>query len=288
MHDLSVVKAGWKMTDIKEIQKKIILLGDGAVGKTSLIRRFVVDKFEDKYILTIGSKITAKTILIEKGEKTFKLNFQIWDILGQKGYDKLHKSTFRGTDGVLLVTDITRRTTLTSLENYWIPEVHTLVGHIPFVILANKSDLLGNSAFDEDELRKIALKFNAPYFFTSARFGDNVKIAFQSMGLSIVERRRSESIRPATYEITESEKGIMSELVDKIMDDFCSEFGKIEDAMPVLRRQFELAGVDLNNPTKEALEMVISRLEMVEKGFMQWDIAEANRTKRLKWIREIS
>jgi len=159
----------------KEIQKKIILLGDGAVGKTSLIRRFVVDKFEDKYILTIGSKITAKTILIEKSEKTFKMNFQIWDILGQKGYEKLHKSTFRGTDGVLLVTDITRRTTLTSLENYWIPEIHTLVGHIPIVILANKSDLLGNSAFDEDDLRQIAFKFNAPYFFTSAKFGDNAR-----------------------------------------------------------------------------------------------------------------
>ena len=50
----------------KEIQKKIILLGDGAVGKTSLIRRFVVDRFDDKYILTIGSKITAKSLQIEK------------------------------------------------------------------------------------------------------------------------------------------------------------------------------------------------------------------------------
>jgi small GTP-binding protein len=276
------------MSDVKEIQKKIILLGDGAVGKTSLIRRFVVDKFEDKYILTIGSKITAKTVIIEKGDKTFKMNFQIWDILGQKGYEKLHKSSFRGTDGVLLVTDITRRNTLTSLENYWIPEIHTLVGHIPIVILANKSDLLGNSAFDEEVLRKIAFKFNAPYFFTSAKFGDNVINAFQSIGLAIVERRRSESLRPASFEILESEKGEMSDIIDRIIDDFCSEFGKIEDAMPVLRRQFELAGVDLNNPTKESLEMAISRLEKIEKGFIQQDIAESNRTKRLKWIREIS
>jgi small GTP-binding protein len=276
------------MNNIKEIQKKIILLGDGAVGKTSLIRRFVVDKFDDKYILTIGSKITAKSIQIEKSEKTFQMSLQIWDILGQKGYSKLHKSTFRGTDGVILVSDITRKNTLKSLKNYWIPEVHNLVGTIPFVILANKSDLLGNAAFDEDELREIAINFDAPYYFTSAKYGDNVLKAFQSIGLSIVERRRSEARKYFSSEILDSEKGEMADIIDRIIEDFCSEFGKIEDAMPVLRQQFTLAKLDLNNPKLDALKRAIERLATIEANFKEKKIAEANRTKRLKWIRDIN
>lgn len=276
------------MDNVKEIQKKIILLGDGAVGKTSLIRRFVVDKFDDKYILTIGSKITAKSIQIEKSEKTFQMSLQIWDILGQKGYSKLHKSTFRGTDGVILVSDITRKNTLQSLKNYWIPEVHNLVGTIPFVILANKSDLLGNAAFDEEELREIAMIFDAPYYFTSAKYGDNVLNAFQSIGLSIVERRRSEARKYFSSEFLESEKGEMADLIDLIINDFCSEFGKIEDAMPVLRQQFTLAKLDLNNPTIDALKRAIDRLATIEANFKERKIAEANRTKRLKWIRDIN
>jgi small GTP-binding protein len=276
------------MDNVREIQKKIILLGDGAVGKTSLIRRFVVDKFDDKYILTIGSKITAKSIQIEKNEKTFQMNLQIWDILGQKGYSKLHKSSFRGTDGVIMVSDITRKNTLLSLKNYWIPEVHDLVGMIPFVILANKSDLLGNAAFDEDELREIAMNFDAPYYFTSAKYGDNVPKAFQSIGLSIVERRRSDARKYFSGEILDSEKGEMADIIDKIIEDFCAEFGRIEDAMPVLRQQFTLADLDLNNPTIEGLKRAIDRLATIEANFKEEKIAEANRSKRLKWIRDIN
>jgi small GTP-binding protein len=276
------------MTIIKEMQKKIILLGDGAVGKTSLIRRFVVDKFDDKYILTIGSKITAKGIHIVKNDKTFQMKLQIWDILGQKGYTKLHKSSFRGTDGVILVTDITRKTTLSSLKNYWIPEVHEIAGRIPFVILANKSDLLGNAAFDEEELREIALNFDAPYYYTSAKFGDNVNKAFLTIGTSIIERRRSESRKYFSSDILESEKGEMADLIDMIIDDFCTQYGKIEDAMPVLRKQFELANLDLNNPSIAALTKAIERLANIESNFKEKKIADANRTKRLKWIRDIN
>ena len=276
------------MTDIKEIQKEIVLLGDGAVGKTSLIRRFVVDKFDDKYIITIGSKITAKSIHIIKNEKTIQMKLQIWDILGQKGYTKLHKSSFRGTDGVILVCDITRKTTLLSLKNYWIPEVHNIAGKIPFVILANKSDLLGNAAFEEEELRELSENFHAPYFYTSAKFGDNVQKSFESIGLSIVERRRSESLRYFPTDILESEKGEMADLIDRIIDDFCSQYGKIEDAMPVLRKQFELAKLDLNNPRIEALKNVIERLAHIEANFKEEKIAQANRSKRLKWIRDIN
>ena len=73
------------MAGLREVQKQIILLGDGAVGKTSLIRKFVVDKFDDKYIITIGTKVTAKAIQVDLKEESYHVSLQIWDIIGQKG-----------------------------------------------------------------------------------------------------------------------------------------------------------------------------------------------------------
>jgi small GTP-binding protein len=280
------------MASLKEVQKKIILLGDGAVGKTSLIRRFVVDKFDDRYIVTIGSKITAKDLQIAEDEKVFYLKLQIWDILGQKGYKKLHKTTFRGTDGVFMVADITRKDTLRSLETYWIPKVQSLVGPVPFVILANKSDLLQRAEFKEEELKEFATKYGVPYYLTSAKNGENVNRAFYSLGKKMLKLKVTElpkTHRPKIIHprlIFEGEKGDVVRLIDKIIDDFCKEYGGLEDAMPVLRKQFEFAGLDPNSPTREALIMAIERLAEVEMGFKKREIAEANLNRRLKWIKE--
>src|SRR5439155_825420 len=78
------------------IKRKILLLGDGAVGKTSLIRRFVVDKFSDDYITTIGTKVTKKDLRIESPARSTDLTFMIWDVLGQKGYRGIQDSSFQG------------------------------------------------------------------------------------------------------------------------------------------------------------------------------------------------
>lgn len=275
------------MAGLKEVQKKIILLGDGAVGKTSLIKRFVVDKFDDRYIATIGSKITAKELQIVKDEKVFYLKLQIWDILGQKGYTKLHHSSFRGTDGVILVADITRKDTFHSIECYWIPKAQNIIGTVPFVILANKSDLIENAEFKEEEQREFAAKYDVPFYLTSAKNGENVKSAFYVLGRRMLKLNGAEPPKPSRPEIIEGEKSGMAELIDRIIDDFCEEYGKLENAMPVLRRQFELAGLDLNNPTKKDLKRAVERLAIVERGFKEWEIVEANRNKRLRWIKEI-
>jgi len=178
------------MAGLDEIKKKIILLGDGAVGKTSLIRRFVVDKFDDDYLLTIGFKITAKDLTISVDKKTLYLKLQIWDILGQKGYIELHKSSLPGTAGVLLVADVTRKVTLKSLETYWIPAVQNMVGNVPFIILANKCDLIETAEFKERELKKFADKYDVPFYFVSAKNGENVRDAFYTLGEEDARSRR--------------------------------------------------------------------------------------------------
>lgn len=280
------------MASLKEVQKKIILLGDGAVGKTSLIKRFVVDKFDDSYIATIGTKITAKKLEIPLDKEVIYLKLQIWDILGQKGYTKLHHSSFRGTNGVFLVADVTRRATLNSISTYWIPKVQYLVGNVPFVILANKCDLLEYGEIKGPELREFASKYNAPYFLTSAKNGENVKRAFYALGIYVLELKgidpskiqKAKIIHPRL--LFEGEKSEIAMLIDKVIDDFRRGFANIEDAMPIVRKQFEGAGLDPNNPSLEALILAIERLAEVEISFKRKEIAEANRTKRLKWVYE--
>jgi small GTP-binding protein len=273
------------MEKIKEYQKKVLVLGDGAVGKTSLIRRFVVDRFDDKYILTIGSKITAKALQIETGGESIYLKLQIWDILGQKGYKRLYNSTFRGARGVLLVADISRKETLQSLGDYWIPVIHKLIGNIPFVILANKSDLGKAAKFNDKELKEFAGKYKAPSYITSAKTGENVELAFNILGKIMINSKIT-NISPESDElIPEMDDSGTADIIDRIIDDFCQEYNRPLDAMPILRKQFELAGLDLKNPTQEDLTELIERLAAIEKGFKGWETAEANRKNRLKWIK---
>src|SRR5436309_15360251 len=89
------------------VKRKILLLGDGAVGKTSLIRRFVVDKFSDDYITTIGTEVTKKDLRIESPSKATDMTFMICYGLGQKGYRGTEESSFVGAKGVVLVYDVT-------------------------------------------------------------------------------------------------------------------------------------------------------------------------------------
>lgn len=274
------------MGKLKEVKKKIILLGDGAVGKTSLIRKYVVDKFDDNYLLTVGFKITQKEIQIKLDNNVEYLKLNIWDILGQKGFIELHKSSLPGTSGCILVADITRKDSLSSIDDYWIPNVFNMVGKIPFVILGNKCDLIDKAEFGEKELRLFAKKYNAPFFLTSAKTGMNVKEAFLAMGKRILKTGESKVTKPMKAGIIEVQKNEVVELVDKIIADFCKVYGRSEDAMPVLRKQFEIAELDLNSPNLNAIKMAVNRLANVEVSFKGHELAEKNRIRRLKWVKE--
>src|SRR6266508_420838 len=100
---------------------KVILLGDGSVGKTSLIRRFVTDNFSDNYLMTIGTKVTKKELEVGEGASRTPMTMTIWDVLGQKGYAGVQESAVKGGQAVLLAYDVTRDETWKQLEEYWIP-----------------------------------------------------------------------------------------------------------------------------------------------------------------------
>ena len=181
------------MSDIISIAKKALLLGDPSVGKTSLIRKYVYDKFDDKYISTLGTKISQKRIILQHPEKEVKidLNMMIWDMMGQKEFQMFHQTAYHGAQGALIVSDLTRRETLDNLT-YWVSSLFNVTSEIPLVFIGNKNDLLEKLQFNEDDLTNVAMAFNAPTFLTSARTGENVEESFITLGKGIIQHQKIE------------------------------------------------------------------------------------------------
>ncbi len=160
---------------MREISKKIVLLGNESVGKTSLIKQYVHSIFNDEYLSTIGINISKKSVVI--GDVSYKL--LIWDVAGDLMNEKLYDAYLRGTHAFLLVFDSTREETYTAIMkelevlNSYFPEVNKL-------IIGNKMDLL------EGESLSFDAKFD---LLTSAKTGKNVEGAFFDLAKLIDNER---------------------------------------------------------------------------------------------------
>ncbi len=155
------------------LQKKICMLGSFAVGKTSLVRRFVESIFSDEYHTTVGVKISNKIVHAAGTEVTLVL----WDLYGDDEFQQIRWSHFGGASGYLLVADGTRRATLEKaieLEG----KVRDKLGAIPFVLVINKSDLCAEWEIDSEAEAQLASK-GWNILHTSAKCGDCVDEAFQ-------------------------------------------------------------------------------------------------------------
>ncbi len=177
------------MPEMKYFRRKICLLGDGGVGKTSLIRRFVEDVFNDKYVTTLGTKVTMKELNIKspQNEQPLKMTLMIWDIMGQKELKRLLISFYKGAKGALIVADITRKETLESI-NDWIQSLHNCVGKVPVLFLLNKSDLMDQTRMKQDEIMNLAKKHGTSFLFTSAKTGKNVDKAFMRLSEMLLQK----------------------------------------------------------------------------------------------------
>ncbi len=181
-----------------QMKSKVCLVGEAAVGKTSLISRFVKDEFDDRYVTTLGAKVSKKEIQVEVPENDLiiQMDMVIWDIMGEKGIrDLLKEAFFHGAQGILAVCDLTRYSTLRELDD-WVQSVYNVVGNISVVYAINKVDLKDEVMvlFDEREVAMATQAFDAPHFYTSAKTGANVQIAFQSLADDIVRRNLATDI----------------------------------------------------------------------------------------------
>ncbi len=177
------------MVETINLKMKVCLLGDGAVGKTSLIRRFVDNMFNEDYLLTIGTRTSKKKVIIKKPEiqKEFNITFIIWDIMGQISFRKLlHPTYLKGAKGALLVCDLTRKETLEHLDD-WIDSLYVEGRVMPSIFLANKSDRGAELTFGVDEIESVATAYDSPYYITSAKTGVNVEDAFKTLGERMID-----------------------------------------------------------------------------------------------------
>jgi len=169
---------------------KVILLGQGSVGKTSVIRRFVRQDFEHDYKTTVGSNFLIKRL--ELDDET-RMTMQIWDLSGQDSFRSIRTQYFLHSHGGIMVFDLTRKDTLADLDKWYI-DFKEKAGDVPLMLFGNKSDLLDERAVTNEEGLKKAKKYGATFYETSALDGTGVEESFFLLAKQIVDhidRRRS-------------------------------------------------------------------------------------------------
>lgn len=165
--------------------KKICLLGDFSVGKTSLVRRFVYDRFDDKYISTIGVKVSRKTIVVPYENDVADITLMLWDLAGSEEFTKVRASYLRGSAGAIMVCDLTRKDTLQQLASY-AEDLHSVSPNAQLILAANKSDLMSQHQCTVDEVKAVADKLGAGFQLTSAKHGDEVETVFRQLARLLV------------------------------------------------------------------------------------------------------
>jgi len=162
------------------IEFKIITLGESGVGKTSILKRFAYNIFEDNVITTIGMVFSHKEIVL-KNNITIKL--KLMDTSGQERYKSLSKSYFKNADGVFFVFALNNMDSFEDLKN-WIDEFknnNSLSSVIPKYLVGNKSDL-SNTNITETSIKQFKEEYNMDYYEISAKTNKNIDKLFQDMG----------------------------------------------------------------------------------------------------------
>ena len=167
---------------------KILLLGDGAVGKTSLILRFIENKFKDEYSVSLGVDFLTKTItFIDEDDIKRVVSLQVWDIAGQARHVSYSHLYLKGALGAFYVFDLTRKETLEQIQNRWqLQSLKASPNHLG-ILIGNKADLIKERAMSKSQLKKIVDSMHViDMLETSAKTGRNVNKAFQKLTTEIL------------------------------------------------------------------------------------------------------
>lgn len=158
---------------------KCVTIGETAVGKTSLVRRFTTGKFSESYLKTIGADFTIK--YMDYPEKGMRVLLQLWDLAGEPKFKWIRPDYYSEAQGAILVYDVTRKETFFELDE-WLENLRTYCGDIPCVLLGNKIDITNKKRQVTTEMgTQFAEERNLPFFETSASTGVNVEEAFRTL-----------------------------------------------------------------------------------------------------------
>src|SRR2546427_6916414 len=163
-------RPGFSMPTIRRMKAKLALMGGGGVGKTSLIRRFVLNEYQDTYLHTVATRASKVELTVPHGADTeVQMDMSIFDIMGQRGFKDLVRETYyHGAQALMGECDLTRKDSRYSL-NEWIPSALEIAGDVPVYLIVNKRDLEERRAIAPDEVRHVAEAFPPPIVYRSAR-----------------------------------------------------------------------------------------------------------------------
>ncbi len=157
-------------------------MGDYAVGKTCIIRRYVSNTFIEDYKASIGVDITSQELSYEKGE----VQLQIWDMSGQTDFKLVRSQFMSGTDMGIIVFDLTRPSSLQNISR-WINEILAMVPNLPLVLVGNKSDLVKERQISEETAKKSLTEHDMLFYVeTSAKSGENIIQLFDMIAQQIL------------------------------------------------------------------------------------------------------
>lgn len=160
---------------MSEIARKICMLGDFGVGKTSLVARYVRNTFSDKYLTTVGVKVDSRLVDLAPGAG---IKLVIWDIAGKAVLDNLNQNYLRGASGLILVADGTREASLRAALNLAM-QARDVIADPACVLFVNKLDLVDRWEVAPAVLAEI--RRSLAVFETSALSGDGVEAGFAEL-----------------------------------------------------------------------------------------------------------
>ncbi|MFO7618385.1 MAG: Rab family GTPase [Thermoplasmata archaeon] len=292
---------------MEEILKKVVLLGDSAVGKTSLMNRFVQNAFSDSYISTVGAKVSKKIVNIKLGTMDYAVSFMLWDIIGSEGYKSTQSRHIAGLNGAIVVADLSRPETIKKLEEYWIPLLSATTADVmpPILFVGNKLDLVEKADADKalEEFKGLdarvrpeaaikRYKILDPYVVTSAKTGRGVEEGFRSLAVMMVmdhenydplNRQMEEILADSIYELDERKTAIS--VLDMIITDFPFVVQSSEASRLILQDCFGRSPMSKDRPTPQGIRDIV---ECLLRNARDKGASEDTITKyRDKWLEKL-
>jgi len=185
-----------KTGDFDGFKFRVVLLGEAAVGKTSILRRYTQNTFEEEYKQTIGTTFASKDVEAEIDDEKRQIRLVVWDMGGQATYRELRRQYMKGAAGAIIVYDVTRPETFMAMNN-WFESFREICPDATTIICANKVDLEDERMVPVEPGHMLRDWFQASYYETSAKTGEKVTDVFSKLAEDLMRKHLEEKSQPS-------------------------------------------------------------------------------------------